>query len=415
MFKLTKKLSLTLLTVILLFSIGNAQGTSFHGYTRSYVGMLTSGENDFSIVQNTFDLDIEHSRKNVSFLVNPYIYQYPEKDLDFNLREAYMDIYFKAMDIRIGKQQIIWGSADGVFITDVVSPKNLEEFLLRDFEEIRVGITSLKADYYIGNNTLEFVWAPVFTPTKMPDKSSIWFPERDLSKAPIEPTIDNSKREVENNLENSEVFARFSSMGSLIDYELMAGYMWDDEPTMHIQKTIDRETQKPTSITAIPQHHRLSLAGGSFSTTLGPFVFRGEGAYYDGKYFQDSNQPEGVVEKNYLHYLVGTDFKLFDVNLSTQFIQETILDYDDSIRDEQYKNTMTFLAKDDFLRQKLTVEFFSYVGLNNSDALLRPKVYYDLQDSFELLFGANLFLGEKGRFGQYNENDMLYTKITYSF
>jgi len=415
MFKLTKKLSVTIFTVILLFSIGNAQGTSFHGYTRSYVGMLTSGDNDFSIVQNTFDLDIEHSRKNVSFLVNPYIYQYPEKDLDFNLREAYMDIYFKAMDIRIGKQQIIWGSADGVFITDVVSPKNLEEFLLRDFEEIRVGITSLKADYYFGNKTLEFVWAPIFNPTKMPDKSSIWFPERNLSNAPIEPTIDNSQRKVENNLENSEVFAKFSSMGSLIDYELMAGYMWDDEPTMHIQKTIDRETQKPTSITAIPQHHRLSLAGGSFSTTLGPFVLRGEGAYYDGKYFQDSNQPEGVVEKNYLHYLVGTDFTLFDVNLSTQFIQETILDYDDSIRDEQYKNTMTFLAKDDFLRQKLTVEFFSYVGLNNSDALLRPKVYYDLQDSFELLFGANLFLGEKGRFGQYNENDMLYTKITYTF
>lgn len=399
------------------FSISEAQSTLFTGYTRNYIGLLTSGDKDYSILQNTFDLNIEHSRDNVSFLVNPYIYQYPETELDINLREAYLDIYFRSLDLRIGKQQIIWGNADGVFITDVISPKNLEEFLLRDFEEIRVGITSLKADYYFGNNTVEFVWVPTFTPTELPETNSIWYPEMDYSALPVSPTIDNSQREVENNLGNSEVFAKFSAMSSLIDYEIMAGYMWDDDPTMHVQKTIDPVTKKISSITAVPRYHRLGLTGGSFSTTIGSFVVRGEGAFYEGKYFNsvDPAIKDGVIEKDYLHYLLGTDFSIGGIDLSTQFIQENILDYQESIVGDQYKNTITFLARDDFLRQTLTLELFSYIGLNNSDALIRPKIYYDLQDSFELMLGANLFLGDEGRFGQYNNNDMLYTKVTYSF
>jgi hypothetical protein len=29
--------------------------------------------------------------------------------------------------------------------------------------------------------------------------------------------------------------------------------------------------------------------------------------------------------------------------------------------------------------------------------------------------GANLFTGDEGRFGQYNENDMYYFKLKYDF
>ena len=52
------------------------------------------------------------------------------KPIEWRLREMYIDFFTKKMDIRIGKQQIIWGQADGVFITDVVTPKDLSEFLL---------------------------------------------------------------------------------------------------------------------------------------------------------------------------------------------------------------------------------------------------------------------------------------------
>ncbi|MBC8186151.1 hypothetical protein H8E88_34140 [candidate division KSB1 bacterium] len=405
--KLNFKIFWVVFALFVFINGAQAQTLNWSGYARNYTGMLLTENNEYAILQNTFNLNIEQSKDKVAYKVNPYIYQYPNQEMEIGLREAYMDIYFNAVDLRIGKQQIIWGKADGVFITDIVSPKDLSEFLLRDFDEIRMGVTSLKANYYLGDNTFEFVWAPNFVSTQMPDESSIWFPQLDFPTAPV---FDYSQKEVGAKLENSEVFAKFSAITSAMDFEIMGGYAWDDDPTMHIAKN-------STGLTVTPRHHRLGLAGGSFSSTLGGFVLRGEGAYYNGKYFnsEDPKLTDGTVKKNYIHYLVGLDYTLWDIRLSSQFIQQAILDYEKPIKNDEYENTMTVLASKDFLRETLRLELFSYIGLNNSDALIRPKVIYDLADGFELLLGANIFVGDAGRFGQYDGNDMVYAKVKYSF
>ncbi len=404
------------LLALLLFGAFSLQArpVTFNGYARSYLGVLTGGDNEYSIQQNTLNLNIEQSQGMVAFKANPFIYYYDDSNLELGLRELYMDIFFDAVDVRIGKQQIIWGKADGVFITDIVSPKDLYEFLLPEFDEIRTGVTAVKLDYYSGDNTFELVWLPTFTPTILPDAQSIWFPALNF---PVQPVFDNSQRQVKGSLENSEVFAKFSALTSLVDFEVMAGYAWDDDPTMHISKTIDPVTRQITSLTVTPRHHRLTIMGGSFSTTLGGVVVRGEGAFYQGKYFNtaDPAVTDAVVKKDYAHYLIGLDYSLWDIKLSGQFIQQAILDYDAAIDQDEYENTMTFLARRDFLRETLTLELFSYIGLEHNDALIRPRMLYDLTDGFELQLGANIFTGSEGRFGQYDKNDMIYSKIKYSF
>ncbi|MBS3742454.1 MAG: hypothetical protein KGY75_08190 [Candidatus Cloacimonetes bacterium] len=416
-----KKMFLKIFPILLLLilsisipSTASDRDLFFSGYVRTYNGALLKESGEYTLIRNTFNLNIEQRKGNVSFKVNPYIYQYSGKDLDIGLRQAYMDIFFRTIDLRVGKQQIIWGKAEGVFITDIISPKDMTEFLLPDFEEIRMGVNAVKADYYLGNHTFELVWLPVFTPTLMPSDSSIWQPQMNFA---IPPQFDYSQKKVKKSLENSEVFFKYSAITSAADFELMAGYAWDDDPTMHVEKTIDPETHELTNLTVIPKHHRLTITGGSFSTTLGPLVLRSEGAYYAGKYFNtaDSEASQGVVKKNYLHYLLGLDYTIWDINMSAQFIQQTILDYDESIDSDQYENTITYLMRKDFLRETLTLELFSYFGINNDDALLRPKIYYDIYDGFELTTGVNLFTGNKGRFGQYDNNDMVYMKLKYSF
>lgn len=392
----------------------NAQSLNLTGYVRNYSGMLLEQDNKYSIVQNTFDLNFGHRRDKVSFKVNPYLYHYFDSDLDIGLRQAYLDVYLNSLDIRIGKQQIIWGKADGVFITDVVSPKDLREFLLPDFEEIRVGITALKVDYYLGNNTFELVWVPVFTPVRMPEEDSIWRIEPEF---PVKPVFDYSKKSVKEKLGNSELFAKYSVLSSLLDLEVMTGYAWDDEPTIHTKVETNPNSHQLSSLTVVPRHHRLTFFGGSFSTTLAGFVIRGEGAYYIGKQFRinELTLTDGVVEKDYLHYLLGVDYILWHVKLSAQFVQQTILNYDESIINDKFENTLTLLASKDFLRETLFVELFSYIGLNSEDALIRPKITYSLADGFDILIGANLFAGSEGRFGQYDNNDMIYSKVKYSF
>ncbi|MCK5538824.1 MAG: hypothetical protein KAI79_18505, partial [Bacteroidales bacterium] len=96
--------------------------------------------------------------------------------------------------------------------------------------------------------------------------------------------------------------------------------------------------------------------------------------------------------------------------------QQYILDYNSDILQEEAENTMTFLARYDAMRETLHFEFFSYIGLTGEDALIKPKITYDFEDGFSLLLGANIFIGEEtGRFGQYQDNSMIYTKIKYNF
>ncbi len=147
-------------------------------------------------------------------------------------------------------------------------------------------------------------------------------------------------------------------------------------------------------------------------------MLRGESAFYSGRYF-NSNNPnyyDGTVEKNYLHYLLGLDYSLWDIKLSGQFIQEAILDYEQTLYQDEFQNMATFLASRDFLRETLNLQLFVYYGFNNGDGLIRPKVTYDFEDGFEILLGANIFIGNgAGWFGQYERNDMVYTKVKYSF
>jgi len=386
-------------TMLLVSAAGAAaQDLSFGGYVRNNTSVLINDDLDFSQVQNTFDLKVEYYGDISELKTEVFINQTDTEDIEIGVKELYVDIFFDSMDLRVGKQQIIWGKADGVFITDVISPKDMTDFILPDFDEVRMGVTALKADYYTSALDFELVWIPTFTPAVLP--SGIWTPSDFV-------TI-NNLNVPDNTLDNSEVFGKASYMGSAIDIELMGGYMWDDLPAADFDGALFAE------------YHRVGMAGGSFSTDIAGVIVRGEGAYYNGKNFTIATGPlpfdKSTVEKDFVNYMVGLDYSIAGFTLGTQFIQEIVLDYDNSIIfNDEFKNTMTFVIAKPLLNDTLMLEFFSYVGLSNEDSLLRPKVTYDLADGLEIILGADIFLGDSGDFGQYDDNDLIYTKVKYSF
>jgi len=390
-----------------------------NGFIRNETGVLldTDKDTEFGLLKNTLSLDLNYRNDDdtIGAKATPYIYYYTN-DYKMDLREIYIDLFLDSMDIRIGKQQIIWGKADGVFITDIVSPKDLTEFLLPGFDEIRIGVTSLKLDYYMGDNTFELVWIPSFSPTVTPSEDSIW-----AIKRPIPPNakLDMSKKEITPSLKNSEIFFKYSVLSSFIDLEVMGGYTWDDDPTLHMtQKVVGNQP----IITVTPEHHRLGVIGGSFSKDIaGLFVLRSEAAFYYQKYFllttPDKITHENTDQRDYIHYLVGIDATPFwNITMSVQFIQRAILNYDDNIKDNQFDNTMTFLLRKLFMNDLLTLELFAYYGITNDDALIKPKVAYKFTDELELSAGAYIFVGDKdGLFGQYKKNSMVYMKAKLNF
>lgn len=408
--------------LVLTISASTMAQVQWNGFARHQTAVRPLEQGDWSMVQNALSLNLENRSDNKAFKADFFIsHNIGDSALDWRLRQLYMDLSFDAFDFRIGKQQVIWGKADGVFITDVVSPKDLSEFLLPDFAEIRQGVTALTSNAFVGNHTFSLVLVPIFTPTITPDTGSIW---RVAPPAPagVRVSMDASQQDVALKAVNSEVFGRWSAILESVDFEMMAGWMWDDDPSLHISKRFAHINSTNgqmvlDSLVVSPQHHRLAVGGGSMSSTLAGFVLKGEGALYLDKRFQstDPAATEGLVSGNYLHSMLGASYAIGGVDFGLQFIQKYLIDHDSYYHDKEFQNMITAMIRKSLLRETLHLELFSYVGLDDQDALVRPSVGYDISDGLRMTLGANLFYGDSGSFGQYDKNDMLYGKLAYYF
>jgi hypothetical protein len=72
--------------------------------------------------------------------------------------------------LEAGKLFVRWGKADILNPTDRFAPRDFLEVVDNDF----LGVTGVRATYEQGADTLDVVWVPLFTPSRMPLPGSRW-------------------------------------------------------------------------------------------------------------------------------------------------------------------------------------------------------------------------------------------------
>lgn len=68
------------------------------------------------------------------------------------LRELYVDTKAAGWDVRLGKQQVVWGTADGMKLLDIINPTDYREFSQNAMEDSRIPIWMLNAERYVGDS-----------------------------------------------------------------------------------------------------------------------------------------------------------------------------------------------------------------------------------------------------------------------
>jgi hypothetical protein len=68
------------------------------------------------------------------------------------LRELYIDTMVGDTEVRVGKQQVVWGTADGIKLLDIINPTDYREFAQNTMEDSRIPVWMVKTDTYIGDN-----------------------------------------------------------------------------------------------------------------------------------------------------------------------------------------------------------------------------------------------------------------------
>jgi len=330
--------------------------------------------------------------------------------------ENYIDFSAGSWDFRLGAQQIVWGEVVGLFFADVVSARDLRDFLLPSFDVIRIPQWAARAEYFAGDSHVEFVWIPV------PTFDRIGKPGADFYPAPLpSPTPSNVAAvfqdpvQPDRNLGNSNYGVRANTLVS--GWDLAAFYYRSLSSSPTFYRVATGTPGQPFVFQ--PRYDRIWQAGGTVTKDLGEMVLRAETVYASGQGYGVTSlaAPQGVVQHSTLDYILSVEFPLpGDTRLNVQGFQRVYYDGgggDIAIKSDGFGASIFLSTK---LTSTLEPQILWIQNFKDAGGLVRPRLNWNAAKNSMLSFGFDIFTGPSdGYFGRYNNRDRVYTELRYDF
>ena len=335
------------------------------------------------------------------------------KDQRFNLyfRENYIDVGADDWDFRFGKQNVVWGEMVGLFFADVVSARDMREYILPEFDTMRIPQWAARAEYFKDDFHAEFLWIPIASYDLIGKPGAEFYPY------PLQPAGANVRYRNEDlpahSLENTNFGLRLSTIRNGWDVSGFAYSSMDVAPTFYRDAV-----SEPGTLIYEARHDRIQQYGGTLSKDFGSVVLKGEGVYTHGRHFAvtRSSDADGVVAQNTLDWALGLDFTLpADTRFNVQVFQRAFFSYDSNLISDEQENGYSLLLSHK-LTDKLEAQALWISSLNRTDWLFRPKVSWNFERNWRLNVGADIFKGPQyAMFGRYDGSDRVYSEVRYSF
>jgi len=355
------------------------------------------------------------------------------------LREFYLDLAMKNIDLRLGKQFVIWGVLEGIRIVDEINPMDFRELILLDLLDYRIPLWTAKANIYLWDNDLEFLWIPDLRFHKAAPSGSEWELFQVLEKTTV-PDATNPL---------------FSEYGAKITRKLFDAvvslsyfYTWDDYPTTFrvISQARLRSPEPITELAILPTYTRMGILGTTITKEVRGNILKGEFAFVHGKHFaivdKDSDNDgfldsDGEYKRNHLRWGLGYDFSLFGADFSPAIAQWVLLDYTPDILTDQFDTTLNLFVRKPMKRHSAVFTLLMLHLLNFKETYLKPKFTFNLNNNFQVATGMDIFTGVRTQFGRasssvdpgglidveqraqflgnFKENDRVFVEFKYSF
>jgi hypothetical protein len=351
----------------------HSQDFQFKGFVDTYHAVRASNPGDWmssrTRVRGEASLEKDGAGAFVSanLVYNALI---PERS-GFQLREAYAWWGNSHWDIRAGRQIISWGVADGLRVTDLISPMDYSEFLAQDYDDIRVPVGALRVKFIQDSWSLEAVAVPVPEFFVLPtDEANPW------SVGALPPEVRPIRA-----FANSEYGARFCCYLGGVDFSLMALRTWTKMPVLEDAHLV---------------YNRQTVIGGDVSIPFGSFVFRGEMA----DYMDDHGNHQGNALAG-LDWYPGADWNL-SVQLNRTFGSAS-------------STLGTLRISKALLNNSLTLSTFAYADLLEKGVFNRFSADWAVTDQIHAILGYDLFAARGGMFERYKKNSEVWLKVKYSF
>jgi len=403
-----------------------AAGLQWHGFAEFAYGPKLSDDQTKRDSYNFFEQRLQ--LKTTYFFEKGYLYkkggilnfkgdflldEYYNGKTSFDLREANLSLSpWSAMDIKIGRQVLTWGTGDYLFINDLFPKDYISFFIGRDDEYLKQPSDALKVSWYPKWANLDLVMIPHFTPntTAKGDRLSFY----DAFQGGISGTAsDRHLVEPPFQLSNSEYALRaYRNIGrNEVAVYVFSGF--NKNPTSYKDEAARQL-----------YYERLKVYGASLR---GPFldgIGNVEAGYTHSR--DDSSGADRLIANSQFKFLAGYTKDLGrDWSVGAQYLYEQKLDYGNykdnlmpgDIFFDEYRHLLTQRITKLFKNQTVRVSVFNFYSPSDKDGYVRPSVTADLSDELKVTVGANLPWGEDDttEFGMMKRNKNIYFRIRYSF
>ncbi len=322
-----------------------------------------------------------------------------EYEEDLELFECYiMGSLSRSLDIKVGRQIVVWGKSDYIRVTDVLNPLDQQLPGLTDIEYLRLPVTMTRADYFVGNWSFTGIAVHEHRYNKRPVFGSDFY----FFTGP-EPHADKPAH----TLKNTELAAAINGTFSGWDISFYYADIFDDRPY------VDPASMKM-------KHADITMTGVTSNVAVGNWLYIVEAAYLSDLNFSLSS---GKTFSR-TDIMGGMEYSgINDMTFNIEAVNRHVHDYEDilkaaPIRVKRNLFQSVFRVSRNFMNETLTLTFLAstYGSKGQDGATQRLTAEYDVSDAIKMTLAAVLYKsGDLTEFEDIGDNDRLYMEIKYSF
>jgi hypothetical protein len=329
----------------------------------------------------------------------------------WEVREGYAQTSPGNLDLRVGRQIIVWGRADKVNPTDVWSTRDYT-LLAPDDDDQHLGVDTMQATWNAGPYRLVALWQPEWR-----------YPSYPIPPLPSGLTL----RNISPADPAEQVGFKLDHSGDGLDWSVSYAHALDRTPDLKILSIATPGL--PVGLIYRP----VSVFGADAAVPIGQYGLRGEVAYTRT---QNQDDPDAITKKSNVFLVLGGE-RTFDgeLNINLQYLYRRAFDF---VPFSSYGDPTTRLLAEQVdllsnqlgpamqgaslrinykaLNETLEFEIAGVTWFNRGDSAIDPKVSYAVTDHLKAIIGGHLYRGPaESFFGRLGPTSTAYAEFQFGF
>ena len=327
------------------------------------------------------------------------------------------------LDLKFGRQIVIWGKSDSIRITDVINPLDNRQPGMVDIEDLRLNEVMTQLNYYFGDWGLSAI---VIHEPRLEIEAAFGSDYRptDIFGAPIPFAAFPDRDKPQWNISNSQFAMSLDGHFSGWDIAFYAARVYDNRFDIELQND-----------QLVRTYELINMLGAAANVVSGSWLFKAEAAFINDISYRSTEQ------KNRLDVLIGFDYMgIKNTVLSLELADRHIFDYEEqmltlSLQQAAEMNTFADFVREDSMQLALRGSYSfnhdnanvtyllslfggSGVGDEFDGGFQRLWLDYKYNDAVTLNAGIVDYIGGQSLvpfFNAIEDNDRVFVEIQYSF